>query len=169
MQVRIALALCVVLCGALCGHSLTVAHRQRAALLRALTEGLKVLRIHMMGMFEPIQDALAHSDCPLLRSVSSQMKEGISAREAWQAVRKAESRWRGGSVGALEEADCAILDRFFDCLGESGREEQELLLEGTVQALEAQREMAERRSAEADRLYLKLGLLIGLMLALIVV
>ena len=169
MQVRIALTLCVVLCGAFCGHSLTVAQRQRAALLRALTEGLRVLKIHMTGMFEPIQDALGHSDCTLLRSVSSQMSEGVSAWAAWQAVRKSGRGRRGSSVGALEESDCVVLDRFFERLGESGREEQELLLEGTVQALEVQCEKAEKKSAEADRLYLKLGLLVGLMLALIVI
>ena len=167
MQVRIALALCIVLCGALCGHSLTVAYRQRASVLRGLTEGLRVLKIHMTGMFEPIQDALERSECPLLKSVSGRMQAGVSAREAWQAMTK--ERTKKAAAEVLTESDRAILDRLFEHLGESGREEQDLLLEGTAQALEAQLEKAASSAAEADRLYLKLGILIGLMLALIVV
>ncbi|MDO4866438.1 MAG: stage III sporulation protein AB [Clostridia bacterium] len=168
MQVRIALALCVVLCGALCGHSLALTYRRRASALRELTEGLKVLKIHMTGMFEPIQDALRRSECPLLRSVSGRMRPGVSASEAWKEVSKAHSR-KDASTDVLAESDRAILDRLFEHLGESGRAEQNLLLEGTVQTLEAQLEKAARSAAEADRLYLKLGVLIGLMLALIVV
>ena len=147
---------------------MTVNYRQRASVLRGLTEGLRVLKIHMTGMFEPIQDALERSECPLLKSVSGRMRAGVSALEAWQAVSKERSR-KGSATDALTESDRAILDRLFEHLGESGREEQDLLLEGTVQALEAQLEKAASSAAEADRLYLKLGILIGLMLALIVV
>ena len=125
------------------------------------------MKIHMTGMFEPIQDALERSECPLLKSVSSRMRAGVSAREAWRALTNEHAKKAAAEV--LTESDRAILDRLFEHLGESGREEQDLLLEGTGQALEAQRENAARSAAEADRLYLTLGILIGLMLALIVV
>ena len=51
----------------------------------------------------------------------------------------------------------------------TGREEQDLLLSGVVEALDRQQQAAQVKAGEADRLYLSLGLLIGLMLALIVI
>ena len=72
-------------------------------------------------------------------------------------------------MDSLIEADRQILTRLFDSLGQTGREEQDLLLSGVIEALERQQQAAQAKAAEADRLYLSLGLLIGLMLALIVI
>ena len=144
MEVRVALALCVVLCGALCGKSLSDGARKRAQALGDIIEAVKRLRVRMTGMFEPVQSALQHADCPLFTAVAEGMKCGRSAGEAWEG-----SRAKAGRRG--------------------GREEQDLLLGGALESLEALHSAAQVKAGEANRLYGTLGLLIGLMLALIVI
>ena len=168
METRLALAACLVLGCALCGRALADQARRRANALGALSEGLRVLRIHMTGLMEPVQCALACSNCPLLSLVAEGMQGGQSAGEAWRAVRPTAMR-RGGAADALSKDDAKLLDGLFDRLGQSGREEQGALIGTALEAVEALREEARKRAAEAGRLYMSLGLLIGLMLALIVV
>ncbi|MBR1820314.1 MAG: stage III sporulation protein AB [Clostridia bacterium] len=168
MEIRVALALCVVLFSALCGKSLADGVRRRANSLRALAEGLRRLRIHMTSMFEPVQNALDHADCPLMAMVAEGMRGGLSAKAAWEEIEKKAAR-RGGPIDSLTEADRKVLARLFAGLGQSGREEQDLLLGSALQAIESLREGAQEKVGEADRLYATLGLLIGLMLALIVI
>ena len=167
METRLALAICVALGCALCGRALADAARRRANTLRALAEGLKVLRIHMTGMLEPVQCALVAANCPLLTLVAEAMGGGRSAGEAWRSVRRAAMR-RGGPADALLESDAGVLDGLLDRLGETGREEQGALIGATLERVEGLRDEAVKRAAEAGRLYLSLGTLIGLMLALIV-
>ncbi len=168
MEVRVALALCVVLCGALCGRSLADGARRRAEALRGIVEGTRRLRVRMTGMFEPVQNALQHADCPLFSMVAEAMAGGRSAGEAWSAAQRRATR-RGGPADCLTEADRRELTRLFEGLGQSGREEQDLLLGGALECLEALCGEAGKKAGEADRLYGTLGLLIGLMLALIVI
>lgn len=167
METRLALAICVALGCALCGRALADAARRRANTLRALAEGLKVLRIHMTGMLEPVQCALAAVNCPLFSLVADAMGEGRTAGEAWRSVRR-EALKRGGPADALTEPDAKALDGLFDRLGESGREEQGALIGAARAQLEGLLDEAVRKAAEAGRLYTTLGLLVGLMLALIV-
>ena len=167
MDTRLALAICVVLGCALCGRALADAARRRANTLRALTEGMKVLRIHMTGMLEPVQCALAAANCPLFSLVAEAMGGGRSAGEAWRSVRRPAMR-RGGPADALTESDARALDGLFNRLGETGREEQGTLIDASLEVLEGLRDEAAKRAAEAGRLYLSLGVLVGLMLALIV-
>ena len=122
----------------------------------------------MTGMFEPVQQSLSRSECELLSMVGGGMGPGIGAEGAWQVVRKAQRR-RGGLIDALAGEDIQALDRLFSQLGTSGRDAQELLLNGVAQELEQNLSSARLRAAEADRLYVSLGLLTGLMLALIVI
>ena len=167
MEARIALALCVALGSALCGRAAADSLRRRARMLKGLAEGIRVLRIHMTGMLEPVQDALERSDCPLFNLVSDGMRSGRSAGEAWEEVKKTAAR-RGGMADALTSADIAALDNVFERLGESGLNEQEAILTAGLTELERLRDEARGKAGEADRLYGTLGLLIGLMLALIV-
>ena len=168
MEVRVALALCVVLCGALSGRALSDGARRRCDALKGLAEASRRLRVRMTGMFEPVQNALERAENPLFSLVAGAMTGGRSAGEAWAQVRKNATR-RGGPADSLTDADREALTRLFDGLGQTGREEQDLLLEGVVEALAALEASARAKLREADRLYGTLGLLIGLMLALIVI
>ncbi len=168
MEIRIVLALCVVLCGALCGKSLSDSARRRAETLGSIIEAVRRLRVRMTGMFEPVQSALQHADSPLFIAVADGMKGGRSAGEAWEIVRDKAGR-RGGPAEYLLKEDRQALTELFTDLGQSGREEQDLLLGGVLQALEALHTTALAKAGEANRLYMTLGLLIGLMLALIVI
>lgn len=168
MVLRVILALCVVLFSALCGRALADGVRRRAQALQSVSEGLRRLRVRMTGMFEPVAGALAQSGCPLFEAVSEGMRDGASAGEAWRAVSQRAAR-RGGLTDCLTDADRETLTVLFEGLGQSGREEQELLLSVSIERVEALRAEASAKVTEADRLYAKLGLLIGLMLALIVI
>ena len=168
MEVRIALALCVVIASTLCGRALAGAARRRAMLLGQLAEGLKLLRVHMVTLLEPARESLLQSECAALRAVGEAMQDGIGADAAWQTVRK-RARRPGGALDALSERDAQLLDRLFASLGVSGREAQDLLIKGAIQTLEEMQLQARAGAAEADRLYVALGVLVGLMLALIVI
>lgn len=168
MEARLILSLCLVLASAFCGKALADGVRRRARTLREIVEGLRRLRIRMTGMFEPVREALAHSDCPLLGAVAAGMADGGSALSGWNSLEKRGNR-RGSPLEGLTEADRQILFQLFSGLGQTGREEQELLLASAIKAMERQLEGAQAKVAEADRLYGALGLLIGLMLALIVI
>lgn len=168
LETRIALAACVVLGSTLCGKAAADAARRRYRVLCALAEHLQTLRIHMTGMLQPVQRALESAGCPLMKRVAEGMREGRSAAEAWQAVRGSVTR-RGGPADALAADDLEALDALFAQLGQSGREEQEALLGATLETVGRLRDGALKKAGEADRLYVSLGFLVGLMLALIVI
>ena len=167
-MLRLLLGLCIAAGCALCGHSLTGSARRRAQLLEELTRGLKLLKLHMTSMFEAVPHALSMSNSRLLEGIGAAMGPGISAAEAWGAVLRKERR-TGGLCDALLAEDIAVLDRLFAGLGESGRDAQELLLSEAAAALSESARSARERAEEAERLYTPLGLLAGLMLALVVV
>lgn len=168
MEARIALAACVVLGSGLCGKAAADAARRRLKALASLTEALRALRFSMTGMLQPVQLALGKSGNALLALVAGAMGSGRSAGEAWRSVRGQAVR-RGSPADALSGEDLAVLDDLFERLGQSGRSEQEALLAASLQRLESRREDARKRAGEADRLYVSLGVLVGLMLALIVI
>jgi len=168
LETRIALAVCVVLGSTLCGKAAADATRRRYRVLAMLAEDLQTLRIHMTGMLQPVQCALESAGCPLMKRVAEGMREGHSAAEAWQAARGSAMR-RGGPADALAADDLAALDALFSQLGQSGREEQEALLGATLETVGRLRDGALKKAGEADRLYVSLGFLVGLMLALIVI
>jgi len=168
MEARIATALCLVIASALCGKALADGVRRRAKTLEAILEGLRILRVHMIILFEPVRDALQRSECPIMVRVAEHMSNGTSAADAWTRAARQASR-RGGEIDALSREDRTVLDELFSHLGESGREEQEAMLNMAIESVEAQREGALNKAREADKLYLPLGLLTGLMLALVVI
>ncbi len=167
MELRLILALCLVLGSALCGKALADGARRRARTLTALEEGTRRLKIHMTSLLEPVRDALERSDCPLYALVGEAMEGGLSAGEGWLRAQRRASR-RGGPIDALDEGDRQLLDRLFARLGQSGREEQEALLDAALRGLEERRDEAAGKARQAERLYLTLGLLTGIMLALVV-
>ena len=165
---RLALAICAVLGSALCGKAAADAVRRRYRVLDGLADGIQTLRIHMTAMLQPVRHALEETGCDILTTVAENMAEGRSAADAWKVVRETVTR-RGGPADALTQADLEALDALFSGLGQSGREEQQALLEAALQRIGRLRDGALKRAGEADRLYVSLGLLIGLMLALIVI
>lgn len=165
---RLALALCVVVGCGLCGNAVAASYRRRVELLTALAQGVRVLRVHMLRMLEPVSAALSGSGCAVLQKVGRGMAPGESVGQSWRCVAEHESV-RGGLIDALNPADKQALDRLFEQLGESGREQQELLLSSTLELLARQLAEAEAAALAAERLYRSLGVLAGLMLALIVI
>ena len=166
MELRLILAAALTLGCTMCGKSLAGAARRRTELLAGLAAGVRSLRLRMISLFEPVRQGLSMSDCPLLVQLSGVMEGGGSAAQAWARIkRKARPP---SAVACLTDQDRRILDALFDKLGESGRSAQEMLLDGAAKALEAQAADSRREAERAEKLYVTLGLLIGLILALIV-
>lgn len=165
---RFVLALCVVIACTLCGNALAGAARRRVRVLESLFQGLKLLRLHMISMFEPVQQALKASGCGILEAVGREMAPGVSASQAWISVGGVQRR-KGGMLDALSPEDIAGLDEMFEQLGESGRDQQDILIGNACAALSRSLKTARDRTAEADRLYTSLGALTGLMIALILI
>lgn len=161
MGIRLILAAVVVVGATLCGKALSDAARLRAKTLRELTEDVRLLRVHMVSMFEPVPDSMARANSSILQKVSEGMKTGLSAAAAWEKLRM--------KAHVLSREDREALDGLFEQLGESGRESQDALLTGTAEKLARLAEAAEERARAAERLYGTLGLLVGLALALIVI
>ena len=134
--------------------------------MNRLIQGIRVLRVRMLRMLEPVNIALAGSDCAMLRQVGAAMRPGMSAGEAWLAYRKQAGR---SGVDVLAGEDCVVLDQLFAQLGESGREQQSILLDSTVTALGKNLLQAEKRLRETERLYVSVGMMVGLILALAVI
>ena len=168
MGTRVALALCVVASCTLIGKSLAGKARRRVTALKQIADGLRNLRVNVVTMFIPMRDSLLRTDCPLLNMIGERMGEGMSAGEAWMACKPA-ARRNGGICDALTAADFRILDGVFVKLGQSERETQDNLLSESLRELERSVDAARAKADEADRLYVTLGRLVGLMLALIVI
>ena len=165
MEARIALSLCVVLGSTLCGWTMAGTSKRREQLLNQLIQGIKLLRVHMIRMLEPIQEALVHTGNPLFADIGRRMRGGVSAEAAWQdmlADKKASK-----PIYVLLSEDRAALNELFSHLGQSGREAQEMALAAALETLEELRKIASERARQASLLYTKLGFLIGLMLGLI--
>ena len=69
MDNRVILALCVVVGSSMCGKSLSGAARRRVELLKALIDGVKILKVHMVSMFEPVQISLSQSESALMARI----------------------------------------------------------------------------------------------------
>ena len=164
MQWRVLLAAVIVAGASLCGWAMTDAARQRARALRVLREDVCRLRAQMLGMFAPVQDGLALSASPLLRRVGEGMASGLSAGEAWRRLSRSP-----GCGAVLAREDREALDGLFSELGETGRERQDALLSGTADRLGELVAGASEQAKRAERLYGALGMLLGLLAALLVI
>ena len=110
MEIRVALALFVVLCGALGGRALSDGAKRRAEALRVLSEATRRLRVHMTSMFEPVPVALEHADCELFSMVARAMEGGVSAEAAWDRVERKATKRGGSGRHRLMVADGGIDD-----------------------------------------------------------
>ena len=165
---RLMLALCLVLGCTMCGRAAAGAARRRVETLEDLLRGVRRLKHNMTHMLETVERALRAADCPILDRVSDALEPGGGAAEAWRRVLRRERR-RGGLCDALTREDEMLLSRLFQQLGESGREAQEILLSDAIEEIKRALERARPRAAEAERLYGTLGVLAGLLIALVVI
>lgn len=168
MEIRIMLAVCVVAGSTLFGRSLSSCARRRVVVLDRLIRGTKMLRIHMSGMLENVSEALKLAGYEVFAEIGHEMEKGLSAKDAWYAKKPVFSK-RCGPFDALQAKDTEVLDELFEHLGQSGRREQEVVLQSALKRLCEQRESAALQLSEKERLYVSVGFIIGLMLALVVI
>jgi len=168
MAIRIVLAVCIVLGCTLFGRALSNAARRRVAVLNRLIRGVKMVRIHITGMLEKVSDALKMSGCDVFIVIGYEMEKGKSAKEAWNA-KSEDFMKRCSPLDSLTDKDVELLNDLFSNLGESSRREQEMFLESIIKGLCEQRDGAKVQLNEKEQLYVSVGFIIGLMLALVVI
>lgn len=157
--IKLALGCVVMICGALAGRALARANIRRCTLLAETMDAMQLLRIHMLDSLMPLGAALEKSTGYIFQETGRRLA-GNSAAEAWREL-KAEQHIRGGRLDCLAESDIWALDRFFEMLGASSREEQRQVFETVIKELGALESAARGEGDKKNRLYTALGALAG--------
>ena len=168
MGIRIGLALCLTAGCTLLGKSAGNAARRRSKCLEDMIRAVRLLDTHITDRCCNVSDSLMKTGYEPFVQSGAEMKNGFSAGEAWARIRQA-FYGRRGILDALIARDREIVNELFDGLGGSSRQAQEVLIDSAVRYLSEQHEGARLQLAEKDRLYVTVGFLFGLILALAVI
>lgn len=168
MELRLALAAVIVVGCGLCGRSLAWGFSRRCRLLEEMLEALRMLRIQIVRMLEPLDRALRQCGSPIFARAADELSIAASVHDAWKAICARECR-RGGVADSLVRQDLEALDKLFGQLGESGREAQDAAIRACVASLELALDAAHQRAATAGRLYTSVGFLTGLAIAVLMI
>ena len=150
------------------GRALSNARRRRMELLGEVLAAMRVLRLRMLNSMEPRGILMRKSDSGLFRELGNRLWEGGGLRECWHELREEQSH-RGGMLDSLNEEDLLLLDSFFQNLGQSGREEQCALFSTVIARMEEEQKLARQRYADASKVYMALGTLIGIGICVLIV
>ena len=164
---KLAAALILTAACAALGWSAALKQTRRAKALRALCHAVSRLKEDMLEKRMPLRDALAASRHPLMTRAARESE----ACEPGEALRMAAASlsMRGGELDSLTREDMAAIERLAGELGQGGAARQRLLLSETEEELCALASGAEKLAAERGRLYVSLGALGGLALAVLMV
>lgn len=168
MELRLVLAAVIVAGCGLCGRSMACSAVRRQRLIGEMLDALRLLRVQIVSMLEPLDRALRQTDLPLFAATADALAGVDRASEAWRAVCARECR-RGGAADCLEQGDRDVLDRLFEHLGESGRAAQDAAIRACIEAMEAIHAEAKERAAATGKLYGSVGFLTGLAIAVLII
>lgn len=167
-MMRITVACAIVVASALCGHSAAASQQRRCRLIAELIQAIHEMRIRMVVHLEPIETVLKNSGTTLFRNVAVRIGEYGSIYDAWISAR-GQLTARGCSADCLGEGEIHVLDVMFSGLGESGKHQQDLLLRTCAAELETIAKSEKNRLEQISRLYTTLGMLLGLMIAVVLI
>ena len=168
MELRLVLAAVIVAGCGLCGRSMAWSAARRQRLIGEILDALRMLRVQIVSMLEPLDRALRQTEMPLFVSVADALAGAGGTSEAWKTVCTKECR-RGALADCLEQGDRDVLDRLFEHLGESGRTAQDAAIRACIEALETIHAGARERAATTGRLYGTVGFLTGLAIAVLMI
>ena len=168
MEWKIISACSVVIGCMLAARSLSGALFRKCRMLDELISALRSLRISIVDRLEPMKMALTFSGAKLFEWTAGEIRQDVTAAEAWKLVRQ-RATVRGGMADCLGDDELRALDALFDCLGRTSGSRQELSIQNCVSALEEIRAEEKRKLKETSRLYTRLGILTGLAVAVLIV
>lgn len=153
------------------GYSMAEKYPKRLEELRALQAGLQILETEISFSVNPLPEAFKKISMQgpetvrmIFRHASDllQQKIGLTAQEAWvESVNKMYKQLH------LEEEDLKIVLAFGNSLGCSDRENQIKHIRFIGVQLAAQEKKAEMERERNEKLYKNIGILIGLLIAII--
>lgn len=149
------------------GRALSNARKKRVEVLGDILAAARVLRLRMLNSMEPIGILLRKSESQLFCDVGKNLHEGNTLKESWLDFRG--NSKRHVELSALTEGDLHILDVFFQGLGRSGRDEQDVLFSNVISELEEAEMQSKGKYADAAKLYTALGTLIGIGVCILIV
>ena len=167
MTAKIALCGAVTLLCAMTGKSFAGTNARRAKLLAELMDALQLLKVHMLDRLMPLEAALSLSKSLLLIKVGEHVAKS-GAYNAWQTIKSREMK-RGGIMDCLSVKDAEVLERLFEALGSSGRNEQRPIIDSAIKELGLLEAQARSESGEKGRLYTILGALAGVAIVIFII
>jgi len=162
------LIICIISVCTLCGYTLSGTTERRKKLLTEILRALSILNIELGTMLNPLETALKHTKLPLFKYVANELSSAECVLDAWINVRNRE-RIRGHHADCLTARDLSALDRLFEQLGSTGREEQNQTVCSCILSLEESMAEAKDRAAQVGKLYVSLGFLAGIALVIIMI
>ncbi len=166
MSVRWIVAAIVAATSALCGCALAGAAVRRARVLAEYLQGVRALRVQIVPLLEPLENALRQTGLPVFQQTAQNLSPTVNVHDAWKSVVSAQ-RVRGREMDCLSDQDLQPLDRMFALLGSCGRESQDEALRACAEAMENICIQAQERSAQVARLYTSMGFLLGLSIVIL--
>lgn len=161
---RLILALLVITGCTLIGYALAGAASRRAKLVSGILNAMRLLQAEMLENLMPLSDALQKSDSSAFKQTGERLKH-MPVKQAWRSVRTELSE-RGGELDSLTHEDILPLDMFFDGVGTSGNAALSELFANVIRAMERRELEAREQCSARNKLYTRMGLLTGLLIAL---
>lgn len=167
MRIRFALACFIIVGGWLAGRTVAWTGGRRRRMLETLIQSIRKLKLQIIRLAAPLEDALRHSEAALFSMVADNLTEAGSAQDAWNRVARVQTR-RGGDADCLQKPELDVLNGLFAHLGETGRYGQEEALDACIASLEEILSEAREQGERRDKLCSSLGLLLGLAAAVLI-
>ena len=162
------MVICAVASSTMCGHALAGAALRRKKLVAELLTAMRILRIEIASALNSLEYSLKQTDQPLFVLVSENLASSSCVLDAWMTVRNRECV-HGGCADCLSPRVLSALDRLFEQLGISGREEQAESVHNCILTLEESYAESKERAAQVGKLYTSLGFLAGLSLSILMI
>lgn len=164
MNLKLTMVLFIIAACALCGYSLAGAANEREKFLSELVAALRRLRIYIVDMIMPVEQALKQTDFPVFSAVAARIEKDRSLFDVWRMMAGSEK-----ILAVISDSERKVLDGLFEQLGESGRNLQDEMLRGCIRALELYAEEAKERAGKVCRLYTSVGFLMGLAITILLI
>lgn len=164
MNLKWTMVLCIIIASTLCGYSLAGAASEKQKFLMGLVSAVKKLRICVVDMMLPIEQALKQTGFLLFCEVADRIVKERSLYDAWRMTSDS------GRISVnLSASEKNTLDELFMQLGGSGRSMQDELLCGHICVFEMYADEARERAAKVCRVYASIGFLTGMAIAILLV
>lgn len=168
VEVKLILACAIVIACTLSGRAFADAASRRANTLTELAKALSLLQIQIVHMLQPLNIALQRTENIIFIQIAEKLQDSETVIQAWHAVFKSAAK-RGGYADCLHKTEINALNAMFEALGQSVCRGEAALIHGTCEIIEQCRDEAIAENLRSHRLYVSIGALSGLAIAILLI